>query len=371
MRKAINLSLFILTICFSSCRNSHEQQAIPYINLSKFSDGIHHWDLYSEIRSQERFDTTDVIDIANNLLAYQNEDGGWPKNIDWLAKLDRDSVINTLSERYRQSTYDNRNIFPQIEYLSAVYYYTDEEKYKQAAEKGFQYILSTQYPKGGWRGWDADAITFNDDVMTGIMNLLFDVKNNDSIYSWIDPDLRSKLISAFESGLQVILKCQIELNGVKTAWCQQHDPATYKPIRGRSYEHASVTARESSDIVLLLMRIEQPDSATIKAIGNAVRWFKNAAINGYRYATITIPETPYHETTVNFDREFVPDSTAKTVWARYYDLEKGEPFLSLNDGTIVYNLPEITFDRRIGYDWYGFWPEKVLEQYGMWKKTRN
>ena len=60
------------------------------------------------------------------------------------------------------------------------------------------------------------------------------------------------------------------------------------------------------------------------------------------YEVITIEERPYHETTINFDREFVPDSTAKPVWARYYDLEKGEPFLSLIDGTIVYHLCDIS-----------------------------
>jgi hypothetical protein len=120
MRKATFLSLFFLIVLICSCRNNQEQQAIPYINLSKFANGIHHWELYSEIRPEERFDTTDFIGIANNLLNYQNDDGGWPKNIDWLAKPDPDSVINNLSERYRQSTCDNRNTFLQIEYLSVV-----------------------------------------------------------------------------------------------------------------------------------------------------------------------------------------------------------------------------------------------------------
>lgn len=364
---AKKLLIFIsISLIFVAC-NYSEKAEYKYVDLSKFSDGIHHWELYSPIRSGERLDSSDITGIADNLLAYQNGDGGWPKNIDWLAKLDPDSVINNLSERYRRSTYDNRNIYPQVEYLSAVYKQTENEKYRTAAEKGFQYILNTEYPTGGWRGWDADVITFNDDVMTGIMDLLLDVKKGDEIYDWLSSEMRNKLLNAYERGVEVILKCQIKINGKKTAWCQQHDFKTYEPVQGRAYEHPSVTARESCDIILFLMRIEEPDSSVIWAIESAVAWLEEAKIEGFRYGKIPIEERPYHETTINFDREFVPDENARPVWARYYDLENGKPFLSLRDGTIVYELDEISFDRRVGYDWYGFWPERVLKAYPDWK----
>ncbi len=370
MKPITRIILFFVLASMAACTHQPQTKTYTYIDLSKFEDGIHHWNLYSRIRSGERFDTIDIVGIADNLLAYQNEDGGWPKNIDWLAKLDPDTVISDLSVHYRQSTFDNRNIFPQIEYLSAVYGQTGDEKYRAGAEKGFQYILNTEYPAGGWRGWDADVITFNDDVMTGIMYLLLDVKTNDPNYGWLKPEMHDKLLAAYERGLQVILKCQVEINGEKTAWCQQHDFNTYAPVQGRKYEHPSVTARESCDIILFLMRIEQPDSAIVEAIESSVAWLNKAKIEGYRYGDFPIEERPYHETTINFDREFVPDSTAKPVWARYYDLEKGEPFLSLIDGTIVYHLCDISFDRRVGYEWYGFWPEVVLKAYPEWKKRQ-
>ncbi|MDA3879288.1 MAG: pectate lyase [Prolixibacteraceae bacterium] len=362
------LSVFVLSIIISSCTNQANENNIPYIDLSGFEDGIHHWELYSEIRSNERLDTNDVIGIADNLLAYQNEDGGWPKNIDWLAKITPDSVINSLTERYQRSTFDNRNTFPQIEYLAAVYHYSKIEKYKTAALKGFNYILETQFPGGGWRGWDAPAITFNDDVMTGIMKLLLDVKTEKEIYDWLDNTTRQKLVSAYKKGLLVILKSQIEVDGTKTAWCQQHDPLTYQPVQGRSYELPSITVRESSDVVLFLMEIPNPDQPVKEAIRSAVEWFERSKITGYRYATISIAERPYHQTTVNFDREFVPDENAKPVWARYYDLENSEPFLCRRSGEVVFSLDSIPFDRRIGYDWYGFWPEQVLSKYSEWKK---
>lgn len=359
----IFLSLFII----QSCNTTHKQKTDSYIDLSKFEDGIHHWNLYSEIRSTKRLDTTNSIGIANNLLAYQNEDGGWPKNIDWLTLIDHDSVINSLSEHYRQSTFDNRNIFPQIEYLSAVYKQSKNKKYKTAAKKGFLYILNTEYPKGGWRGWDADVITFNDDVMTGIMDLLLDVKETNNNYDWLSTGLRNKLLASYQRGLHVILECQIQINGKKTAWCQQHDFNTYAPVQGRAYEHPAVTARESCDIILFLMRIKNPNATIYKAITSAVTWLNHVKIEGYRYSNFPIKERIYHETTINFDREFVPDTLASPVWARYYDLEKSKPFLSLRDGTIVYHLNKIPFDRRVGYEWYGFWPKQVLKAYEKWK----
>ena len=367
MLKSLVIHLFTLLLLACSAQN----KKVPPIDLSKFSDGIHHWELYSKIRSVERWDTTDVLEIADNLLAFQNSDGGWPKNIDWLTQLTADSVKGSLSVRYKSSTLDNRNTFPQIEYLAKVYTYTRQVKYKKAAVAGFEYILKLQYPQGGWRGWDADAITFNDDVMTGVMAMLLEVKIGADYYQWIPAELHQRLIEAYEKGLEVILKCQIEVDGIKTAWCQQHHPLSYQPVKGRSYELPSITARESSDIVLFLMKIPQPDKRIISAVENAIAWFKAVQINGYSYRDVSIPEQKYHETTINFDREFVPDSLAKAVWARYYDLNQSKPFLCLRSGEIVYHLSQIPFDRRVGYAWYGFWPQKVFEVYQDWRYKRD
>lgn len=367
------LYLILLSFCFGCDSNNKktEKATYQYIDLALFQDGIHHWNLYSPIKSTKRLDSTNIVGISDALVAYQNNDGGWPKNIDWLAVIDKDSVLGSLSNRYKQSTYDNRNIFPQIAYLSASYKQTHNKTYKDAALKGFKYILNTEYPKGGWRGWDANVLTFNDDVMTGIMNLLLDVKQKAPKYDWLDANTRKNLLEAYDRGLEAILKCQILVNGQLTAWCQQHDFETYVPVQGRSYEHPSITARESCDIILFLMRIKNPSKAVINAITHAVTWLDTAKIEGYRYGDFSIPERPYHETTINFDREFVKDSLAPVVWSRYYDLQKGKPFLSLRDGTIVYRLSDIPFDRRVGYEWYGFWPKAVLTKYKTWRKTQN
>ena len=205
--------------------------------------------------------------------------------------------------------------------------------------------------------------------MTGIMHLLLDVKEMDGRYDWLGNSMRKQLNQAFLRGLEVMLSCQIEIDGVKTGWCQQHDFESHAPAQGRTYEHPSVTSRESSSVLLFLMRIQNPEPAIVEAVESGVAWLENAKIEGFRYAKVPIEARPYHESTVDFDRVFEPDPSAPPVWARYYDLENGKPFLSLRDGTIVYNLSEVSFDRRIGYAWYGFWPEAVLEKYPGWKSS--
>ena len=97
MKPITRIILFFVLASMAACTHQPKTKTYTYIDLSKFEDGIHHWNLYSRIRSGERFDTIDIVGIADNLLAYQNEDGGWPKNIDWLAKLDLDTVISDLS----------------------------------------------------------------------------------------------------------------------------------------------------------------------------------------------------------------------------------------------------------------------------------
>ena len=115
------------------------------------------------------------------------------------------------------------------------------------------------------------------------------------------------------------------------------------------------------------MRIPDPETIIQNAIHDAVKWLEDVKITGYSYRKVPIDERPYHATTINYDRVLVADPEAPPVWARFYDLEQSKPFLSKRDGTIVYNLSEISFDRRIGYAWYGYWPLQVFEKYELWK----
>ncbi len=116
-----------------------------------------------------RYGADDFREVAANLIACQNPDGGWPKNLDWMTRECPDSVLARIDAKHRRSTLDNRNVYPQLEFLSAVWELTGDEACLRAARGAAEYMLRTQYDNGGWRGWDADAITFNDDIMAGVL----------------------------------------------------------------------------------------------------------------------------------------------------------------------------------------------------------
>lgn len=357
------------TLCltlFAAAALYAQQPKAPSIAL--FEDAINHWYLVHERGSVERYADDDYVAIAENLLAYQNEDGGWPKNIDWLAKMDADSVLATHSPRARRSTYDNRNIYPQIAYLSEVYHLTGDKRYRNAARRGIEYTLDAQYPNGSWIGWEDEAIAFNDGIIDGILNLWRDILNEKACYGWIDKKTRRRIAASWEKGLRIILDTQYVQHGVKSVWAQQCDQQTLVPVKARTYELPSLTAQESADIVLFLMSIEHPSEEVIEAVKCAVKWFEKTKILGKKVVTIPMPEGNPEDRSIKADRRLVDDPKAKPLWARFYELEDNTPFLCNRDGVKVYSLDKVWPERRLGYSWYGTWGNKVLKAYPKWLK---
>lgn len=317
-----------------------------------------------------RWNENEYIGIADNLIAYQNPDGGWMKNIDWLSKLDPDSVINSLNPRHRQSTLDNSNIVPQIEYLAEVYRLTNNDKYRYAALRGIEYILASQKDNGGWRGWDTDAITFNDNVTTNAVRLLRDIVQGDKRFCWIDHATLARIASAYRKGIDIILRCQVEQKGVKTVWAQQHDNKTLQPVKARTYELPGLTALESSDIVLLLMGIDNPTNEIKTAVTAAIEWLWKNRIENIRLEKIEVGADSVTGRPI-YDRIVVEDVKARPIWARYYELDDNTPFFCTRQGVKVPLFSEVDHERRIGYAWYGYNPLEALQEYPDWAERNN
>lgn len=333
-----------------------------------FSDGIHHWNLEHSERNYKRYPAEQYEKIADNLVAYQNEDGGWPKNIDWMAELPADSVVNSLSEHYRQSTLDNRNTYSQIEYLAQVYTLTKKPVYRKAVLDGLEYLLKTQKKNGGWRGWDVDAITFNDGVTTGVLRLFLHINEGDLNFTWLDDTMCKRIYQAFNRGIDMILRTQYVQNGVKTVWGQQHDNQTLLPTGARTFELASLTAGESCDVVRLLMEIPHPSDEVIEAVKSAMTWFDKVAIRGIRVEKVSIPADQIVNHEYPYDRVVVKDKKAPRIWARFYEMTDNTPFMCNRDGIKVYKLSDVKLERRVGYAWYTYAPEELFEAYDIWSK---
>ena len=319
------------------------------------------------------FKTPEAIRIADNVLLYQQTTGGWPKNIFMPAELSKKERKKVLAAKgnINESTIDNNATSTEIRYLARVYLATNIEKYKDATLEGIHYILKSQYSNGGWpQFWPRPTgyythITYNDNAMVNVMNLLREVYERKPPYTYVPDSICEKARTAFDKGVECILKTQVKQHGKLTVWCAQHDEHTLAPAKARAYELPSLSGTESDNIVLLLMSIPNPSSEIITAVESAVEWFKQNKITGIMRETFINSEGKK-------DFRMVPcpqdDFNCPTLWARFYTLEDNRPFFCDRDGIKKYDISEIGYERRNGYSWYNSEGLKVLKKYEQWKK---
>jgi PelA/Pel-15E family pectate lyase len=353
------------------------------ISMEPFGDSMRHWygihddgNIIQPKTNQARYPETAILKIADNILLYQRNNGGWPKNYDMQAILTPEQVDSLLKTKNQQhTTFDNSTTYTHIEYLAKVYNLTKTEKYKEACLKGIAFTLSAQYPNGGWpqyfpleKGKYSRRITFNDGAYLGIMQMLRRITEKETDFSWIEIELQKKVQLAYEKGLECLLKMQIVDNGKLTVWCQQHDEITLQPAWARAFEPPSICNGESSGIVLFLMSFDKPDQKVIESVQAAVKWFQDSKIYHTRIKTIqAAPEKSQYRTSTE-DRVVVEDMQAPPVWTRFYELGTEKPLFCDRSSKFLYSLAEVSRERRSGYGWYTYAPQEVLDKYPEWQK---
>jgi PelA/Pel-15E family pectate lyase len=314
------------------------------------------------------FATDEAKQIADNILTYQADAGGWPKNVDTASKPytgQRDKL---------DPTFDNSATTDELRYLAHMVQATHDEKYRTAVLKGIDYILKAQYPNGGWPQFyppHAETpyqryITFNDDAMVRLMRFLREVYS-DKLFDFVDADRRKAANLAFDKGINCILKCQIKVDGKLTGWCAQHDEIDFSPRPARTYELVSLSGDESVGIVRLLMSLDPPSPEVVQAIDAAVAWFNAAKITGIR-----VERRPDVQAPRGFNKVVVEDPSAPAMWARFYEIGTNRPIFSDRDGVAKHDLAAIGYERRNGYNWLDYWPEELLKKdYPAWKSKWN
>ncbi|ULC59023.1 pectate lyase [Flaviramulus sp. BrNp1-15] len=319
------------------------------------------------------FSTQEAKNIAENVLLYQRDIGGWPKNIQMQIPLSKSekNKLKLLKSDTKDITTDNGATIQEMLFLSKMFHQIPDEKYKTAFLKGLDYILEAQYDNGGWpqfyplREGYYSHITYNDDSMVNILKLLKEIKNNTGFYS-IKPSttILKQVEDAFNKGVDCVLKTQYVQNGVLTAWCAQHDAKTLQPAKARSYELPSLSGKESAQIVLLLMDIENPSNDIKNAVVNAVNWFNKVKITG-----IDVKRTFRNRRITS--KKIVNDNSAPPLWARFMELEDNTPFFCDRDGVKKSTLAEIGEERRNGYAWYTREPQEMLNKFDQWEKLNK
>ncbi|MDT5272033.1 MAG: hypothetical protein QOH49_4219 [Acidobacteriota bacterium] len=313
----------------------------------------------------------EALRVADNLLLYQRDAGGWPKNIDMAATLSEKEKAELLKQKGdNEATIDNSATFTQLEYLARVYTAQKQERYREAFIKGLDYLLAAQYENGGWpqyyplRKGYYTHITYNDNAMVGVLELLRDVARRRPGYTFVDDARRLKSEKAVERGVECILKTQVKVNGKLTVWGAQHDEVTLAPAPARKFEPVSLASRESVAVTRFLMGIERPDARVVEAVESAVAWFNSSQLSGIRWIEKEDKSQPG-----GFERTVVKDPQAPPLWARFYEIGTNRPVFEGRDGVVRYSVLEIEAERRNGYGWYSEEPLKLINKdYAAWQK---
>ena len=172
--------------------------------------------------------------------------------------------------------------------------------------------------------------------MVNVLEVLDDVATGKEPLRFVDTARRQRAAAAVERGVALLLKAQVLVKGVPTAWAAQHDEVTLEPRPARTFEPVALVSAESVGIVRFLMRRSKTPEI-VQAIETAVAWLKAVE---------------------------QPDGR----WARFYEIGTNRPIFAGRDGIVRYSVDEIEQERRDGYAWYGDWPRKLVStEYPAWK----
>ncbi|MFG6417290.1 pectate lyase [Roseateles sp. DC23W] len=316
--------------------------------------------------------------IAATILSFQTPSGGWSKN------QNRSGPPRLPGQRYANNaetmtvgtgsfdeprdrfwtfvgTLDNDATHTEIRFLARVNRQRPHDDYRAAIVKGVLYLLTAQYPNGGWpqnyplEGGFHDGITFNDEAVTEAAALLQDVAEARPDFAFVPEPLRYRARAGAARAVDLILAAQVKVNGRLTGWPQQIDALTLAPISARNYEPRGLASAESAGVLLFLMHQPRPTPAMKAAIHAGIAWLQAQALRDHAF------------TMTSEGRKLVPKPGAGPLWSRLYDVSTGRPIFGDWGKTIHDDVNEISKGRRNGYTWWGTWPQKALDAYPRWQ----
>jgi len=336
-------------------------------------------------RPAEWYGSKEARRIAGIIVSFQTPSGGWSKNIDVSRherRLGEGFAPNNSSplvgpagkdelKEMRWSyvgTIDNGATVGELRFLAKVISVVPEAEgagYRAAFSNGVSYLLAAQYPNGGWpqvwplQGGYHDAITYNDDAMVNVLQLLRDIADGRSDFQFAPQVLRGQTSNSLQRGIDCVLASQIVVAGRRTVWCQQHDPLTLKPTAARHYEMPSLCSAESAGIVGFLIQLPEPDTNVVAAVRAAVAWLEKTQIKDVAFGNLA-----------DQGRLLVPDPGGGPLWSRYYEIESNRPIFGERDKTIHDTVEDISVERRQGYAWYTDSPNQVIHRFKAWSAAR-
>lgn len=310
-------------------------------------------------QSVEWFKTSEGQRIANILVSFQTPSGGWSKRTDMSQQPRQPGEAFGVEEHYIP-TFDNAATSTQLDLLAKAYTATGKAVYADAFYKGINLILDAQYPNGGWPqnyplvGSYHDHITYNDALMRDIMVLLDNVSKGDGAFAFVSSDVKAQTTAALDKAIDCVLKTQVRQGDQLSIWGAQHDAVTLQPAQARAYEMPALSTTESVAMLEFLMTRPNPSPALINAIHAAAAWYEANKILGYTWK--------------RGEKALTADADAEPMWSRFVDLETNRPVFGDRDGSVYYDIGQVSQERLDGYAWFSTAPNKVLKKYAKWAK---
>ena len=300
------------------------------------------------------------------VLSYQTLLGGWSKRTDMQQVRKPGQLAG--SEAAYIPTFDNGATSTQIRWLVAYHpnaSAADQVKIQAALTQAVQFVLRAQYPNGGFpqsyplRGGYHDAVTLNDNVMTDLLNLLWDIANQPD-YRWLAADLRAAAQAGFHKGVDWLVQAQVQVDGKRTVWTAQHHPLSGAPVAARKFEQISLVSSESAAVLQLFLDKgldkelykEQSNPGVLPALCSGIAWLQQHQIRDKAWQR--------HET-----GSALVEKKGAQLWARFYSLPQQQPVFFDRDGQVYSDVNQLSLERQQGYGWYQTNAKGVLK---AWKK---
>lgn len=362
----------VAIIGFVSAGRTHNEMAalIEGYLADPFTPGVGPVRLWSRElldRDPDWYGSEEAIAIADAVVRYQSYQGGWPKSTDLARPPLTEGDVPRAGDG-RANSLDNDATTVPMAYLARVATATGDFAWRAAFNRGLDYLFAAQYDNGGWpQFWPLregyySRITYNDDAMVNVLNLLRDVAAGEAPYAFVDDKRRQQAAEAVARGIDCILRTQVRQDGRLTAWGAQHDENTLAPAWARAYEPPSLSGNETVGILAFLMSIDDPSPDVIAAVDAGVAWLQEVAIEGQRLDLVHNPDG-------RLERIITPDPDAPLLWARFYELETNRPLFLDRDSVYRYDFSEIGYERRSGYNYHGHWPAELLaDDYPAWRE---
>lgn len=283
------------------------------------------------LSGKQKFDEA-AMSAARALACAQGTEGGWA-NIETLHASCLANPPDHPSEPIsRPLTMDEGTTPSVISYLIDVRQDILDRKRRPprwldaSIQRGLAGIIKAQHRRGGWpqyfpanEGYSR-LLTLNDNATPSAITVL--------LKGYAAYGTRSYLKAAKKGG-RFLLKAQGP-DG-QAGWAQQYDPATLQPEGARTFEPAAYASRETGyamNALLDLYRVTG-DDRFVDPVERARDWLEGSMIG--------------------------PDT-----WSRLYEIGTNRPIYGDRDGSVHYDLAEISEERRDGYDWQMSFPAVLL-----------